>query len=65
MRDWSKAPWVDPSLNWQPLPVSDLPERVLLDLATRCNLRCPMCPVWGSPDNEAIDSVVGVMDLEA
>ncbi len=65
MRDWSKAPWVDASLNWQPLPVSELPERVLLDLATRCNLRCPMCPVWGSPDNEAIDSVVGVMDLEA
>ncbi|TMI79765.1 MAG: hypothetical protein E6H04_09960, partial [Bacillati bacterium ANGP1] len=65
MRDWSKAPWVDPSRNWQPLPVSDLPERVLLDLATRCNLRCPMCPVWGSPDNEAIDSVVGVMDVEA
>lgn len=47
------------------LPVPDMPERVLLDLATRCNLRCPMCTVWGSEDNEAIDSVKGAMDLEA
>jgi MoaA/NifB/PqqE/SkfB family radical SAM enzyme len=36
-----------------------------MDLATKCNLRCPMCPVWGSEDEEAIDSVEGVMDLEA
>jgi MoaA/NifB/PqqE/SkfB family radical SAM enzyme len=65
MRDWSKAAWVDPAYNWSPLPVSDLPERVLMDLATKCNLRCPMCPVWGSEDEAAIDSVEGVMDLEA
>lgn len=65
MRDWSKAEWVDPSLGWKPLEVPDLPPRVLLDLATKCNLRCPMCPVWGSEDNNAIDSVVGVMDLRA
>src|SRR3972149_2987350 len=65
MRDWSNAPWVDPAYNWEPLPVSALPERVLMDLATKCNLRCPMCPVWGSEDNEAIDSVKGLMDLEA
>ena len=65
MRDWTKASWVDPAYNWSPLPVSDLPERVLMDLATKCNLRCPMCPVWGSEDEAAIDSVEGVMDLEA
>jgi MoaA/NifB/PqqE/SkfB family radical SAM enzyme len=65
MTDYATAPWVDPAFNWKPLPVSDLPERVLLDFATKCNLRCPMCPVWGSPDNDAIDSVKGVMDLEA
>jgi MoaA/NifB/PqqE/SkfB family radical SAM enzyme len=65
MNDYADAPWVDPALNWTPLPVNDLPERVLLDFATKCNLRCPMCPVWGSEDNEAIDSVKGVMDLEA
>jgi len=65
MRDWSKALWVDPALNWNPMPVPEKPPRVLLDLATKCNLRCPMCPVWGSEDNNAIDSVVGTMDLEA
>lgn len=47
------------------MEVPDLPPRVLLDLATKCNLRCPMCPVWGSEDNNAIDSVVGVMNLQA
>jgi len=65
MRDWSKVEWVDPARGWVPLPVPVLPPRVLLDLATKCNLRCPMCPVWGSEDNNAIDSVKGVMDLEA
>jgi MoaA/NifB/PqqE/SkfB family radical SAM enzyme len=65
MPDWTKAEWVDPALNWNPLPVPDLPPRLLLDLATKCNLRCPMCPVWGSPENDKIDSVVGVMDIEA
>ncbi len=65
MIDYSKASWVDPSLGWTPLPVSALPERLLIDFATKCNLRCPMCPVWGSEDNNAIDSVKGLMDLEA
>jgi MoaA/NifB/PqqE/SkfB family radical SAM enzyme len=65
MQDWSKASWVDPSLNWTPLPVPELPGRVLMDLATKCNLRCPMCPVWGSEDEAAIDAVTGTMDLEA
>ncbi|MEX0814232.1 MAG: radical SAM protein [Dongiaceae bacterium] len=65
MTDYRHAPWVDPSLDWMPLPVPELPDRVLLDLATKCNLRCPMCPVWGSGDEEAIDSVKGVMDVAA
>jgi MoaA/NifB/PqqE/SkfB family radical SAM enzyme len=65
VRDWSKADWVDPARRWTPRPVAELPPRVLLDLATRCNLRCPMCPVWGSGDEQAIDAVAGVMDLEA
>ena len=65
MTDHSHAPWVDPSLGWKPLPVSELPERVLIDYATKCNLRCPMCPVWGSEDNEAIDSVKGIMNADS
>lgn len=48
-----------------PLPVPDMPKRVLMDLATRCNLRCPMCTVWGSNDEAAIDEVKGAMDLDA
>ena len=50
MRDWSKAEWVDPAYNWKPLPVPDMPDRLLVDFATRCNLRCHMCPVWGLED---------------
>jgi MoaA/NifB/PqqE/SkfB family radical SAM enzyme len=65
MRDWSKAEWVDPSLNWKPLPFPELPERLLIDFATKCNLRCPMCPVWGSDDGPLIEQVLGVMDLAA
>ena len=65
MTDYSKASWVDPSLNWHPLSVSELPDRVLIDFATKCNLRCPMCPVWGSEDNNAIDSVKGIMRADA
>lgn len=60
--DWANAPWVDPSLGWKPQPITELPERVIVDFATRCNLRCPMCPVWGSEDEGAIESVKGIMD---
>jgi MoaA/NifB/PqqE/SkfB family radical SAM enzyme len=64
--DWRAAPWIDPDKPWNdPLPVPDRPERLLMDYATRCNLRCPMCPVWGSEDNVAIDGVKGIMDLES
>jgi len=48
-----------------PLPVPHRPKRVLLDLATVCNLRCPMCEVWGSDDENAINSVKGVMEIDA
>ncbi len=65
MRDWSKADWVDPAHNWKPLPVPDLPDRLLVDFATRCNLRCPMCPVWGLEDDDQIEPLKGVMDLDA
>lgn len=65
MRDWSKAEWVDPKYNWKPLPVSEMPERLLIDYATRCNLRCHMCPVWGLEDEGQIDPVKGIMDVAA
>lgn len=54
----------EPPADYKPLPVDPIPERYLLDLATKCNLRCPMCPVWGSPDNAAQEKVKGVMPLE-
>ena len=57
MKDFSNAPWVDPSFGWKPHPVSELPERLLIDFATKCNLRCPMCPVWGSDSR-----IVGTSD---
>jgi pyruvate-formate lyase-activating enzyme len=64
VKDWSSAPWVDASLGWKPRPISELPERALMDFATKCNLRCPMCPVWGSEDEDAIDSVKGIMNAD-
>ena len=42
-----------------------MPERLLIDYATRCNLRCHMCPVWGLEDENAIDDVKGIMDVDA
>ena len=64
MKDWSKAEWIDPGHPWNPLPVPDMPPRVLIDFATKCNLRCGMCPVWGSDDEDAIGNVTGLMPLE-
>jgi FkbM family methyltransferase len=63
--NFRNAEWVDASLGWNPIPVGPLPERLLIDYATRCNLRCPMCPVWGSEDDQAIASVEGIMDCGA
>lgn len=41
--------------------IPDMPPRVLIDFATKCNLRCPMCPVWG---NEQAQSVAGLMPVD-
>lgn len=65
MTDWSQAEWVDPSYRWQPLPVPEYPERMLIDYATKCNLRCPMCMVWGWDQEEKYSDLLGAMDLEA
>ncbi|MCW9034164.1 MAG: radical SAM protein [Rhodospirillales bacterium] len=64
MKDWSKAEWVDQSLNWKPREVTKLPERVIMDHATKCNLRCPMCQVWGAEENDVQEKVKGVLNLE-
>ena len=64
MRDWSKAEWVDPKYNWKPAPVPELPPRVIMDFATKCNLRCGMCPVWGSDDEAGIESVEGLKNVD-
>ncbi len=56
--------WIDPTIDWRPLPVPELPPRLILDLATKCNLRCGMCPVWGQ-DDEVVENAKGVMNLEA
>ncbi len=37
------------SPTFAPVPVPELPQRVLLDLVTDCNLKCPMCVVHGDP----------------
>ena len=44
-----------------PCKVPALPPRVLIDFATKCNLRCPMCPVWGSREAQ---SVAGMMPVD-
>lgn len=62
MEDWKNAPWVDRT--WDPLPVPEEPERLLVDFATKCNLRCPMCPVWGL-EADKIEPLKGTMDLDA
>ena len=38
------------------LPVPDLPQRILLDLRTDCNLKCPMCIVHGGTDDPRLKS---------
>jgi MoaA/NifB/PqqE/SkfB family radical SAM enzyme len=48
-----------------PLPVPELPPRVLLDLqGGYCNLKCPKCFVHGSDDQEGIKALRGRMSLE-
>jgi len=38
------------------IPVPELPTRVLLDLRTDCNLKCPMCIVHGETDDPRLKS---------
>src|ERR1035441_5759941 len=48
-----------------PLPVPELPPRVLLDLVTDCNLKCPMCVVHGAvTDPRLKDYLKKSMSLE-
>jgi hypothetical protein len=61
MRDWSKAEWVESKIQWQPKPVPDMPDRLITDYATRCNLRCHMCPVWSLEDDDQIDPPTGAI----
>jgi radical SAM protein with 4Fe4S-binding SPASM domain len=39
-----------------PLPVPEFPPRVLLDLVTDCNLKCPMCIVHGGTDDPRLQN---------
>lgn len=43
----------------------DLPGRILLDLRTECNLKCPMCLLHGAPDSPEKEAAIGKMSLEA
>ncbi|MBS29099.1 MAG: molybdopterin biosynthesis protein MoeA [Alphaproteobacteria bacterium] len=36
------------------LTAPDLPPRIIMDLRTDCNLKCPMCIVHGDPENEKL-----------
>src|SRR5437773_9342118 len=48
-----------------PLPVPDMPPRVLLDIHTDCNLKCPMCIVHGHPEDPRLkDLLHQTMGLE-
>lgn len=47
------------------LPVPDMPERVLLDLHGRCNLKCPMCLVHGLGDEKAKQEAIGTMPMKS
>ncbi len=44
--------------------VPDLPERILMDISGRCNLRCPMCLVHGLEDDDLRESAIGYMDYD-
>src|SRR5438034_9821853 len=49
----------------EPLPVPELPPRVLLDLVTDCNLKCPMCIVHGGTDDPRLkDFLKKSMNIE-
>ena len=45
----------DPTPGEPALPVPELPPRVIVDLRTDCNLKCPMCIVHGDPENPQLE----------
>jgi MoaA/NifB/PqqE/SkfB family radical SAM enzyme len=65
MNAWINAEWVDKNIPWTPKEVPELPPRLLIDYATKCNLRCPMCSVWGSDNDEKINEVKGTLNYDA
>lgn len=42
----------------QRIPVTELPERLLLDFSSDCNLKCPMCVVHGTTDDPRVAAVI-------
>ena len=46
----------DQSVHHTPLPVPELPPRVLFDLVTDCNLKCPMCIVHGATEDPRLQA---------
>ncbi|QTH71043.1 radical SAM/SPASM domain-containing protein [Pseudoalteromonas xiamenensis] len=40
------------------IQVTELPPRILLDLYTDCNLKCPMCVVHGDPDSPQLKGML-------
>jgi len=44
--------------------VPEFPDRLLIDLCGRCNLRCPMCLRHGTDDEEARVAAIGNMSVE-
>lgn len=40
------------------LPLEPYPNRVLMDLSSDCNLKCPMCVVHGSTDDPKVNEII-------
>ncbi|WP_394191944.1 radical SAM/SPASM domain-containing protein [Pseudoalteromonas atlantica] len=40
------------------LPLEPYPSRVLMDLSSDCNLKCPMCVVHGSTDDPKVNAII-------
>lgn len=46
------------------MKLPDYPERVLIDISGKCNLKCPMCLVHGNDDEEIKNAAIGEMAYE-
>lgn len=40
------------------IPITELPPRLLLDVNSDCNLKCPMCVVHGGSDDPKINAII-------